>query len=94
MCWRQGACTLQQRGYLELLKGELRNNFGVSTTVLTICVVWKQGVLHRALVDAVRGGIHSLHLVEHHALSCDVILRHNAENHRLAAAWIGEDSCY
>lgn len=61
--------------HLELLKSQLWDDFGVPTAVLAIGVVREQGVLHGALVHAVRRGVHALHLIEHHTLASDVILQ-------------------
>ncbi len=62
------------RANLELFKGELGNDFWVSFAVLTVGVVRKEGVLHSALVHAVKGGVNPLHLIEDHTLASDVIL--------------------
>lgn len=66
--------TIKQYMNLELLKSQLRNNFWVPATIFPIGVVREEGVLHCALVHTVRRGVHSLHLVEHNALACDIIL--------------------
>lgn len=74
---------------LELLKSQLWNDFWVPAAVFPVGVVREEGVLHCALVHAVRRGVHPLHLVEHNAFACDVILHTKP----CLLLWFGQIEC-
>ena len=67
--------SCQAQADLELLKGQVRDDPGVSATVLAIRVVREQRLLHSAHVHAIRGGVDPLHLVEDHTFEGHLILQ-------------------